>query len=207
MILTNSLENIELISKFILEGKVVSFPTDTLFALSCDATNTQAIENIFTIKSRETIKSLPIFFKNLDQLSEHVDINNTARALINKYWPGALTLILPIKKNSTISELTHNNKNTLAVRIPGNQITQKILQLTNKPLVGTSANLSGQPNLLSAEAIATNLGKQLAAILSSSEPLPSDVQPSTIIDCSTNQPKIIRQGIIFISELDNLAAS
>ena len=119
--------NIEKVIETINSGGIVCTPTDTLFALSCDATDQIAVDKLYHIKKRDREKKLPIFFRDINQVQEHCYIPKIALNLTNKFWPGKLTIILKLKENSNIARNALDTENSsIAVRIPGNANVLKI---------------------------------------------------------------------------------
>ncbi len=138
------------------EKGVLAFPTDTLFALACDATSEEAIRKLFAVKRRHVEKTAPILVSSLEMAQSYVYFNEVALQLACKYWPGALTLVLPVKQG-LVAELAVR-EGTIGVRVPGDDTARAIIQHVGVPLVGTSANLADGPNLLSADEIEQQLG-------------------------------------------------
>lgn len=138
--------------KYINIGKVVSFPTETVYALSCKATNIDAIEKIYRIKSRDKTKLLSIFI-NRDLLENLVVFEEKFKNLIMEELEIGTTIIFN-KKNSEV--LKNIKSNTLGIRIPKHDFTRKLLEKLNKPIVATSVNLSGKMPLCNYEDIIKN---------------------------------------------------
>lgn len=125
-------------------GSIVVFPTDTVYGIGCDPLNDSSVLNLYKIKNRPLEKHLPILTNSVSNLTDMVELTDTAKKLINCFWPGPLTLILKVKDNSFTAHKYTFDK-TVAIRIPNNKCTLDLIQMTkNKLLVGTSANLSGQ---------------------------------------------------------------
>lgn len=189
--------NLDLAATQILQGKDIVLPTDTLYALSCDATNELAVELIYKIKGRAANKPLPILISSIEEVGTYAQLNNPAKEYLNKYWPGALTVVLPIKKNCPLAPNVTNGFNSIALRMPNQNNLLKVMRACNKPLIGTSANLSNHPNLLTPEEIEKSIGGMVSGIFYDQNSMINT--PSTIIDfCDTSTPKIIRNGAIKI---------
>ncbi len=174
-------------------GQVLVLPTDTLHALSCDATNDVAVKKLIAIKGRKENHPLPILVKDLEQAKTIGVFNNVALELAKKHWPGALTIVVPISADSSLSRSIYGSFHSIALRMPNGRIINKILSEFSKPIVGTSANISGQPNLLTEKDIQNVFSEKVGAILFEEKLLEI---PSTIVDCTFDSPKIIRQGAI-----------
>jgi L-threonylcarbamoyladenylate synthase len=140
-------EDLEKCASLIDSGSIIIFPTDTVYGIGCDPLNDDSVLKLFKIKNRPLDKRLPILTNNILHLSHLVEVTEKAKILINRFWPGPLTLILKLKKNSSLTS-RYAFDNTIAIRIPDNKCTTNLIQLTkNKLLVGTSANLSKQSPL------------------------------------------------------------
>ena len=134
------------IIEYLQEGKVAIVETDTLYALTADASNSLSIQKIFQFKKRKPDHPLPILVRNLQMADNLAYIPKELKKDLSKLWPGPYTIVLQAKKNNIISpELYHNN--TIALRVPGASPMSTILKHFRAPLVGTSANISGYSNL------------------------------------------------------------
>jgi L-threonylcarbamoyladenylate synthase len=140
-------EDLEKCASLIDGGSIIIFPTDTVYGIGCDPLNDNSVLKLFKIKNRPLDKHLPILTDDILHLSHLVEVTEKAKILINRFWPGPLTLILKLKKNGSLTS-RYAFDNTIAIRIPDNKCTLNLIQLTkNKLLVGTSANLSKHPPL------------------------------------------------------------
>jgi L-threonylcarbamoyladenylate synthase len=194
--------NVEKVIKTINSGGIVCIPTDTLFAISCDATDQIAVDKLYHIKKRDREKKLPIFFRDINQVQEHCEIPKIALNLTNKFWPGKLTIILKLKENSNIARNALDTENSsIAVRIPNNANVLKILKSLDKPIVGTSANISGNSNINSYEELEEQFKNDDVLIF---KPLnykfKTGIQ-STIVSFEVNKPIILREGAISYDEI------
>ena len=178
-------------------GKVIAFPTDTLYGLGAKVTDIRAIEKIFIIKGRPSGQGLPILISSLDELPMITSsVPEIARMFAKNFWPGPLTLVLPANTSIPGPLITNG---TVAVRIPKHETALELIRLCQSPITGTSANLSGgeQPN--SALEVLTQIGNRVDMILDSGT-LGENV-PSTIIDVTVDPPRLIRPGQISIEQL------
>lgn len=187
MIFENNKENIELFTQKILNNEVIIFPTDTVFGIGCNATNTTAIEKIYKLKERETTKTLLLNFPNIKSIENFANLNSTEKLLLKTF--GDLTLIVRAKENTKLSPLTIQN-NEIGIRIPNNKTLQQILTKISTPLISTSCNKSGNSPCLTAES-AEKIFPQIP-ILQTNELL-SGI-PSTIIKISNNKIETLRLG-------------
>lgn len=177
--------------EYVQAGKLIVFPTDTLYGLACDPSNPSALRSIYAAKSRSTLKALPVLIGALEQLDQLVEnISPQAQRLMERFWPGALTLVLP-KQANLPSEL--NPYPGLAVRMPNHPFALKLLQALG-PLAVTSANLSDQINPLTAQEVFAQLAGRVDLILDGGQ---LEIgQASTIIDCMGAKPALLRAGPI-----------
>jgi L-threonylcarbamoyladenylate synthase len=162
-----------------------------------DAQNLPAVRKLFNLKKRSREKALPIMIASLNRVdSVAQNISSTARDLMNRYWPGALTIVL--QKSPTISYLITSGKNTVAIRIPDHPIALGILRKYENPLAVTSANISGKSETISAGAVAKEFGDKVDLII------PGEVKfgiVSTVVDCTVEPPIILRNGVLELSDL------
>lgn len=174
------------------------FPTDTLYGLGADAFSVSALERIFEIKLRPAELSLPLLVSCWDQLEAVArEIPEAARQLANRFWPGPLTLILP--KAPILSHLVTGGKETVAVRMPDHPVALDIIKSLGGPISGTSANRSGQQDLLDFDAVRAELGNDVDYVVQSG-PQPRGA-PSTVVDLTTETPKLLRQGALPMDEI------
>jgi len=126
-------------SQIIKKGGIIAFPTDTIYGLGCDVFNLQSIRTLFKLKQRPTTKPLAILVCSKEQVKEiAIDIPNKFEELVEKFWPGGLTIIL--KKNKRLDPFVTSNLGTIGVRMPANRITLELIESVGKPLVATSAS-------------------------------------------------------------------
>ena len=177
--------------EYVQAGKLIVFPTDTLYGLACDPTNPAALRDIYAAKSRSTLKALPVLIGTLEQLDQLVEnIPPQAQRLMERFWPGALTLVLP-KQAHLPSELTPYPG--LAVRMPNHPFALELLQALG-PLAVTSANLSDQTNPQTAQEVFAQLAGRVDLILDGGKLKIG--QASTIVDCTGAEPVLLRAGPI-----------
>jgi len=188
---------INLITKAYKKGNIIAFPTDTVYGIGCDPFNKDSIARIYELKKRSGEKGFPILGLSKNDLEKIVEFNSDAEKISEKFWPGQVTLLLPIKKEMT-DKIVSNGK--LAVRVPNNECILSILKQC-KLIIGTSANISGEKSILDSNEIKTKIPDidvlvDNGKIVSSSE--------STIIDFVGNELKIVREGAISIDEIKSI---
>jgi len=184
--------------KILQKGGVIAFPTDTVYGLGADAINATAVERIYEVKNRPKHQQLPLLIADVERLITLADpIPEIAWFLARRFWPGGLTLVLP-KTNSLPVYLAPGP--TIAVRIPNHPVCLALIQHLGNPLIGTSANISGQPAALTAEEVGQQLGGKIDFIINGGK-CPGGKE-STVVDVTRESPIILRQGIIPSEEID-----
>jgi len=194
--------NIEQIVKHIKKGGLVVYPTETSYGLGADATNEVAVRKIFAIKKRSSEKSLPMIVGSLRQAEKFVRFSSVARRLGHRYWPGPLTLVLPIKSgvNLAIGVRFHGTVHgTAAVRVSSHPIARAIVQRLGRPLVSTSANISGKIPCYSIATCKKQFGRRAKDIIFVDGGRLKKQPPSTIVSVIGKKITVIRQGLIVIS--------
>jgi L-threonylcarbamoyladenylate synthase len=189
---------------FIQRGRVVGIPTDTFYGLSADPFNLSAIERVFQVKGRSETKALPILVNSIEQALTLVrDVPDAFLALAHKFWPGALTLIVPATHGLPLK--VTGNSGRVAIRWADSRITTALIEAAGGPITGTSANLSGFPSCTNAQQIVKQLGDRLPLVLDSGDT--GGVLASTIIKLSDNEWTVVREGAIPESEIRSALGS
>jgi len=184
--------------KTIQKGGVIAFPTDTVYGLGTDAFNATAVERIYKIKNRSRHQQLPLLIADIEQLTALANpIPEIAWFLTRHFWPGGLTLVLA-KTDSLPAYLAPGP--TIAVRVPAHPICLALIQRLGNPIIGTSANISGQPPALTADEVRRQLAGKIDFVLNGGK-CPGGKE-STVVDVIHNAPAILRQGIIPSHEID-----
>lgn len=183
-------------------GKLVAFPTETVYGLGGDATNGQAVAAIYAAKGRPSFNPLIIHVAETSALDNLIEWNATARLLADKLWPGPMTLILPRKKDAPISLLASAGLETLAVRIPSHPEAQRLLRAVALPIAAPSANASGKLSPTTAEHVAESLGDNVELILQGGR---SEIGvESTVINLASPEPMILRPGGVTREQLEEI---
>ena len=179
------------VADLLKQGKVIIFPTDTVYGILADTRNKKAVEKIYKIKNRPPRKPLSVFADNLKIAKKMVKINRRQGEKLKKIWPGKITAILNKKKSKT--EIHGTDKKTIAIRIPNYAPLNFLLKEINFPLAQTSVNISGKPPLNNIKKIIKEFENK-----SCKPDLIVDIgnlgkgKPSLILDLTTPHPKIIR---------------
>lgn len=178
-------------------GGLIVYPTDTIYGLGCDPYNKKSVEKIFRIKKRLLNKALPILAADIRHVEKIMFLDDRGRKLADSFWPGPLTII-GILKDNDIPKLITAGRQTVGMRIPNNIETLNLLKYCNF-LVGTSANISNENSCIYAEDVLKSplVGYDALVIGDDDKPKePFSVKGSTIVDISTSNLKIVREGVI-----------
>jgi L-threonylcarbamoyladenylate synthase len=177
--------------KNIEDGNLVIVPTDTVYGISCDATNKDAIEKVFIAKQREQ-KPLIVMVSNLEMLKRYVkDINDLEQKLIDKYWPNTLTILF--KKNDNLLEEKTCGSEYVGIRMPDNKLLLDLMNKINKPIISTSANISGSSVITNTSLIEPELKEHISYIYDDGE---KTNVASTLVKVEDGKIKILREGIL-----------
>lgn len=182
--------DIEKLAKIINDGNLAIVPTDTVYGIIGDATNERAIKKVYNIKKRKYSKPLIIMVSSLDMLYEYTkDINEKEKELINKFWPGKLTILLP--KNDKVSNLITAGGPLVGVRYANNKPLNDLMNLINKPLISTSANLADEKTITSIDMLEEDIINNVAYIYDTGK---IENASSTIVRVIDGKVNILREG-------------
>ena len=179
------------------KGKIIGFPTDTVYGIGCDPFNKSSISKIFDLKNRSNEKKFPILGYSKEDFEKIVQFNSKADKISERFWPGQVTMLLPIQEE--ISDRIENN-GKLAVRVPNNECLLSILKQC-KLIVGTSANISGEEPIVDSHDCIMKL-PEIDVLVDGGKI--NILGESTIIDFVYDGLKIIREGAISRKEIDKV---
>lgn len=181
------------------EGKTIAFPTETVYGLGADATSDEAVQRIFEAKGRPSDNPLIVHISSITQLHEVVEhVDNTAKKLINEFWPGPLTLIFK-KKKGMFSDYVTAGLDTVGIRMPNHPVALAVIEASGKPIAAPSANRSGKPSPTSASHVYHDLNGRITGIVDGGET--GVGLESTVLDCTVTPPMILRPGGISFEEI------
>ncbi len=146
-------------------GEPVAFPTETVYGLGADATSDRAVAGIFAAKDRPRFNPLIVHLADMGQVDALVEFSPLAERLASAFWPGPLTLVLPLRADAEISTLVTAGLPTLALRVPAHPVAQALLRATGRPVAAPSANRSGRVSPTTADHVLADLGGRIAAVL------------------------------------------
>ena len=194
----------KIVSVLNTKGLVV-FPTQTVYAFGVDATSEEAIKKVYKIKGRESKKPMHVIVSDLEMAGRYVKINKVAKKLANKFLPGPLTLVLN-KNNAMLPEILTSGLSTLGIWIPNSPLCLAVSKAFGKPYTTTSANRSDGPNSYSIKDVLEQLTpskrKMISLVIDGGKLV--NLQPTTLVDLTTNPPKILREGPITKSQLEEV---
>jgi len=184
--------------RLLQSGKVVAFPTDTVYGIGAHAFQPEAVAALYAVKGRPTDKAIPVLVAQIE------DVARVARAippvawrLAERFWPGGLTLVLAC--SDRVPAMVTAGGDTVAVRCPDHPIPLALINAVGAPLAATSANLSGQPDPTNARQVVAQLTGRLPLIIDGGE-CPGGVA-STVVDLSVSPPHLLRAGAIAADDL------
>lgn len=177
----------------IKSGGVVAFPTESFYGLAVNATEARAIQRLFDVKKRSGAQPILILIPDVEQLDRYVThIPEIARMLMNKFWPGGLTLIFEAKPNLPAGLTAGTGK--VGVRLSSHPVATALAQAVGSPITATSANISGQPACSSAKEVFQSLGGKVDLILDGGET--AGGKGSTVLDVTMDPPVVVREGMV-----------
>ena len=186
---------IEKMAQILKNDGVISVPTDTVFGICARINSKIAYNKLIKIKKRPINKSFPVMCADEKQIKDIAIVNEVAEKLIKAFMPGPITLVL--KKNNILPEYVTNGKDTIAVRMATSKSIKKLIIKTESPIFMTSANKSGEPectNLDEIEKVCPDLDGMMEGVVLHSK-------ASTIVDCTSKQVKILREGPISFEQI------
>jgi L-threonylcarbamoyladenylate synthase len=195
-------KSIEFAAKAIAEGQIVAFPTETVYGLGCNALNDEACKKIFTLKGRPNFNPLIVHVNNLHEALKCADFGKDAIILAEKFWPGPLTIVAPVKHNSNIASSVLAGLNTIALRVPSSRTALDLIRLSGKPIAAPSANKSGQISSTQINHVQKYFANDDIIILDDGSVKSEVGLESTIIDVMNLE--ILRDGFIDIETLSNI---
>ncbi len=182
-------------------GKVIAFPTDTVYGVGASGFNERAIEQLFVVKARERDKAIPYLIANTKDLTLVARaIPDAARILAQKFWPGALTLVVPA--SARVPKILIAGGDAIAVRVPHHSIARALIDSLGSPLAATSANISGGRDPATAQEVLAQLDGRIPMILNGGATRANI--PSTVVDMTVTPPQVLRVGAISVAEIEKV---
>ncbi len=190
------MDNITKAIQILKDGGVVIFPTDTAFGIGCRIDDEDAVERLFAIRKRPETKAVPVLVSSLHMAQEYVQVvpPEVIQKLMQPFWPGALTIVLQ-SKIEKVPSLVRGGTETMGVRVPDHLTTLALINGVDVPLVGTSANFAGGETPYTFGSLDKELVKLVDFVVQGEC---HAKEASTVIDCTVNPWKVLRQGAIKI---------
>lgn len=191
-------EKIRLAADILKNDGIVAIPTETVYGLAASAYSDSAIKKVFTAKGRPQDNPLIVHISDIEMLNDVAeDIPETALQLARRFWPGPLTLVL--KKGKSICGSVSAGLDTVAVRMPDNDVAREVIRVSGLPLAAPSANISGYPSPVSADHVIGDLNGKIDAVIKSTD-CRVGVE-STVVSLVTNPPRLLRPGAVTPEQL------
>ncbi len=195
-------ESLQKAVTLIQQGEVIALPTDTVYGVACDSLNPDAIARLYEVKGRPPQKALPLLLADEAQVNEVAqNVPPLAQVFMARFFPGALTIVLPAQLH--LPQILLAGGNTVAVRVPDHPVVREIARRLGRPLAVSSANLSGQPDCRTAQEVATQIGQRVPQILDGGTT--ANTLPSTVLDLTVSPPRLLREGPITLEQLRAVA--
>ncbi|MGH6892846.1 MAG: L-threonylcarbamoyladenylate synthase, partial [Dongiaceae bacterium] len=175
-------------------GKLVAFPTETVYGLAGDATSDRAVATIFAAKGRPSFNPLIVHVANISGATQYAELSAKAQVAARSFWPGPLTLVLPRRRDCRISLLATAGLDSVAIRVPAHKIAQTLLMMSGLPLAAPSANPSGRLSPTSADHVLADLGDKAEFVIDGG-PCQVGVE-STVLSLLDDRPRILRPGAV-----------
>lgn len=186
-------------AELLRQGRLVAFPTETVYGLGGDAGSDVAVAAIFAAKGRPRFNPLIVHVPGLAEAEMLADFDARAHAVASRFWPGPLTLVLPRLPAGGVSLLASAGLDTVAVRAPAHPVAQQLLRAAGRPIAAPSANRSGRISPTAAAHVAAELAGAVALILDAGE-TPVGLE-STVLDLSGAAPTLLRPGAVTLEQL------
>lgn len=185
-------------AEIIRQGKVVAFPTETVYGLGADATDSAAVGKIFEAKGRPSDNPLIVHVADREQLADIVsDVPAAAAKLMERFWPGPLTVVLP--KRQSVPDAVTCGLPTVGVRMPSHPVALALIRASGVPLAAPSANRSGRPSPTAADHVLEDLGGRIPLLLDGGET--GLGLESTVIDMTVDPPVLLRPGGVTLEQI------
>ncbi|MEN6541720.1 L-threonylcarbamoyladenylate synthase [Parvibaculum sp.] len=187
------------------EGRLVAFPTETVYGLGADATNDRAVASIFEAKGRPTFNPLIVHVSGREEAEAHARFTPEADALARAFWPGGITLVLPRLATTPISLLVSAGLDTVALRAPAHDVAQSLIRAAGRPIAAPSANASGEVSPTRAEHVMASLGhSELLSMVLDGGPCPLGLESTVIGFPESGAPTLLRPGAIAREEIERV---
>lgn len=200
---SKTLDYLQLASETLKRNEVVAFPTETVYGLGANCQSTEAVSKIYKAKNRPADNPLIVHVSSKEQLHQvlRTKIPPIYNKLVEKFWPGPLTILLPLSDDTPISTLCTKGQSTFGCRMPAHPIARALIELSNLPLAAPSANASTKPSCTKAKHVLEDMDSRIPLILDGGS---SEVGvESTVVNGLTQPPRVLRPGGVSLEEIRN----
>lgn len=177
------------------QGKIVAFPTETVYGVGIEFNNVDALERLMEAKNRDYSKAITLMVSKKEDIEKYAYVSDDAKKIINAFMPGMITLVF--NKKESVNDLMTHGKKTIGIRIPDSQFVLELLENAG-PMLVTSANLSNHPNTTCTKEVLEQLDGRIDMIVDGQA---NSTTASTVVDVSSNEIKILREGIITLKDI------
>jgi L-threonylcarbamoyladenylate synthase len=193
-------ETIEEAARILRDGGLVAFPTETVYGLGANALDGRAVAGIFAAKNRPAINPVIVHVAKREDAAKYAEVDARAKGLMQAFWPGPLTMILPKKKDGGVSDLVSAGLDTIAVRMPNHPVALSLIEKAGVPVAAPSANASGEPSATTPRHVRESLGDRVPMIIAGGACAVG--LESTVLDLSGAEPAIVRPGAVTAEDLE-----
>ena len=179
-------------------GKLVSFPTETVYGLGIEFNNIEALDNLMDAKNRDYSKAITLMVSKKEDIDKYAYVSNNARKIIDAFMPGMITLVF--NKKESVNDLMTHGKKTIGIRIPDSQFVLELLENAG-PMLVTSANLSNHPNTTTTKEVLEQLDGRIDMVV---DGVANSTMASTVVDVTGEEVKILREGIITLKDIEEV---
>lgn len=187
------------------QGDIVSFPTETVYGLGADARDSKAVAKIYAAKERPSFNPLIVHLASVEKVQQYVKMDDLAKRLADSFWPGPFTMVLPLKEGCGLSDLVSAGLDTVAVRVPKNEVAHSLLEQFDGPIAAPSANKSGHISPTTADHVEGEFGAELTMIIDGGA-CEKGIE-STIVQIEGEQIILLRPGNVSQVELERVSGA
>ncbi|MFQ5822638.1 MAG: L-threonylcarbamoyladenylate synthase [bacterium] len=182
-------------------GGVIAYPTETVYGLGANIYHERAVRRIYQLKKRDLTKPLSVMISSIEDVEDLCEeIHHYGKILINAFWPGPITLIF--KASDSIPSYITSKDKKIGLRIPNHPITEALMRMHSQPVTSTSANITGTKELIRAQDVKNNFGGKIDLIIDGGACCVKI--PSTVLDVTGEEPKVLREGAITRSQIEEV---
>ena len=189
---------LEKIVDAVKEGKLVAFPTETVYGVGIQFDNKEALDNLMEAKNRDYSKAITLMVSKKEDIEKYAYVSDDTRKIINAFMPGMITLVF--NKKESVNDLMTHGKQTIGIRIPDSQFVLELLEKAG-PMLVTSANLSNHPNTTTTKEVLEQLDGRIDMVV---DGVANSTTASTVVDVTSEDIKILREGIITLKDIEEV---